>query len=437
MIVAVIMAGGKGTRLSSVTGDEIPKPMVRIAGVPILERQLMSLKGCGITKFYIVVGHLGEKIREYFGDGGAFGVTIEYITEETPLGSAGALYYLKGKIAEDFFLVFGDTVFDIDLDAMLSYHRRKGGALTLLAHPNSHPFDSDLLVVDDDCKVTALLSKKEPRGDYFNLVNASFFLVSPRVLDCFSAPEFRDMEKDVVKGRMERYGDVYAYITTEYIKDVGTVSRLRSVGQDIVDGTVSARNRKHKQRCIFLDRDGTVNEYVGFVTKPDQLRLLPRAAEAIARINRSGYLAVIVSNQPVLARGEVDKEGMAAIWRRFERLLGECGAYVDGTYVCPHHPDRGFEGEVAALKIDCDCRKPKPGLFFRAAEELSICLEDSYCVGDSWRDIAAGIAAGCHTVRLTCGEPFAEGHADAEDVCSDLYEAVNYILNGEKENGDT
>ncbi len=422
------MAGGKGTRLSSVTGNEIPKPMVRVAGVPILERQILTLKGCGISQFYIVVGHLKEKICEYFGDGSGFGVEIIYIIENEPLGSAGALYYLKGKISDDFLLVFGDTVFDVDIWKLVSYHKKKGAALTLLAHPNSHPYDSDLLVVDASCRVTALLGKNEPRGDYFNLVNAAFFVVSPSVLGEIDAPICLDMERDLVRRRIESSNDVFAYITTEYVKDVGTVDRLESVSKDIVNGTVAARNSKRKQRCIFLDRDGTINVYEDFVKTPDQLKLLPRAAEAISMINRSGYLAVIVTNQPVLARGDVTPSGMVAIQRRLETLLGNNGAYVDATYLCPHHPAKGFVGEIPELKIDCDCRKPKPGLFYKAAEELSIDLTSSYCVGDSWRDVAAGRAAGCHTIRVTCGESFHDGHDDAEVVCADLYEAVKYIL---------
>lgn len=428
MTTAVIMAGGKGTRLSSVTGDEIPKPMVKVAGVPIIERQIQTLKRCGISRFYIVVGHLKEKICDYFGDGSSFGVEISYVVENEPLGSAGALYYLKGKITDDFLLVFGDTVFDVDVDRMMSYHKSKGAALTLLAHPNSHPYDSDLLVVDEARRVTAVLGKNEPRGDYFNLVNAAFFAVSPRVFTDIDSPACADMEKDVVRRRIDKYNDVYAYVTTEYVKDVGTVDRLRSVSNDIVNGTVAARNLRRKQRCIFLDRDGTINVYGDFVKTPDQLRLLPRAAEAISLINRSGYLAVIVTNQPVLARGDVTPSGMAAIQRRLETLLGNEGAYVDATYLCPHHPDKGFVGEVAELKIDCDCRKPKPGLFFKAAKDLSVDLANSYCVGDSWKDVAAGKAADCHTVRVTCGEKLAAGRDEAEIVCSDLYEAIQYIL---------
>lgn len=425
---AVVMAGGKGTRLASVTGGEIPKPMVPVLGKPILEHQLEALRAGGVTDFVFVVGHLHEKIEEYFGDGSRFGVSIRYIVEREPLGSAGALFWLK-ECREDFFLVFGDTIFDIDLERMLRFHREKGAAVTLLAHPNAHPYDSDLILREEDGRVTGILGKKDPRDfDYHNLVNAAFFVISPRALEGLDAPVRLDMEKGLVAGRIREHGDVYAYVTTEYIKDAGTPDRLESVGRDIASGTVRARNLRNRQKCIFLDRDGTINRYVGFVRRPEEFELLPRAAEAVARINASGYLAVVASNQPVLARGEVTGEGLDAVHRRMETLLGREGAYLDGIYCCPHHPDRGFAGEVPELKIVCDCRKPKPGLLIRAAEELNIDLGESWMIGDSFRDVGAGRNAGTHTVRLTCGEQEKSAGPEADLVCGDLFEAVETIL---------
>jgi len=117
--VAVIMAGGKGSRLLSITNDEIPKPMVPVDGKPLLEYQVEKLKSYGVKKIIMIVGHLGEKISGHFQDGRAFGVDIDYIFEKEPLGTAGAFYYLKDKIdAKDFLLIFGDVFFDIDFDRM-------------------------------------------------------------------------------------------------------------------------------------------------------------------------------------------------------------------------------------------------------------------------------------------------------------------------------
>jgi len=124
-------------------------------------------------------------------------------------------------------------------------------------------------------------------------------------------------------------------------------------------------------------------------------------AEAIRMINRSGYLAIVVTNQPVIARGEVTWEMLNEIHRKMETLLGEQGAYLDDIFVCPHHPDKGFPGERPEYKVNCDCRKPKPGLLLRAAEKYNIDLSDSWMIGDRPQDAAAGAAAGCQTIALT------------------------------------
>ena len=122
---AVIMAGGKGTRLSSVTNGEVPKPMVPVAGRPILARQVEALRACGVRRFVFVVGHLHEQIEAYFGDGSAFGVSVRYIVEREPLGSAGALFYLKGTLADDFFAVEAQHAFDVDVEHRIAEHEEK------------------------------------------------------------------------------------------------------------------------------------------------------------------------------------------------------------------------------------------------------------------------------------------------------------------------
>ena len=433
-LFAVIMAGGKGTRLASVTGGEIPKPMVPVLGKPLLEHQIDRLRENGVTDVVLVVGHLHEKIQAYFGDGSRFGVSVRYIVEREPLGSAGALFYLKDRIENDFFLVFGDTVFDIDLARMMRFHREKGAAVTLFAHPNSHPYDSDIVLKDQTDRVIGFLPKGEERNFFYrNLVNAAFYVLSPRALEEISEPVKTDMEKGLVASRIQKHGDVFCYVSAEYIKDAGTAERLTAAERDLASGAVAARNRKNLQKCVFLDRDGTLNRYIGLVTRAEQLELLPGAAQAVRRINEGGWLAVLVTNQPVLARGDCTVQELDRIHAKLETLLGREGAYLDGIYYCPHHPDRGYAGEVEELKIECDCRKPKPGLLLRAAEELGIDLAASVTVGDSFRDVEAGRNAGTRTVHLTCGAQ-EEIAVRADATCADLSEAVKLIF-AEDENG--
>ena len=360
---AVIMAGGKGTRLRSITNDEIPKPMAPIAGKPILQWQIECLRRSGVTDILLIIGYLGEKIEAYFGSGADFGVRIDYFREEQPLGTAGALAEVADRLEEDFLLVFGDTIFDISIPRMMAFHREKQAEATLFVHPNSHPFDSDIVLRDETQRVCGFLSKHDTRTDWYdNCVNAGFYIVNKRLCGRIVRGEKTDLEKQVLWPLARQGGAVYAYLSPEYIKDVGTPERITAAAGELERGVVAARNLEKKQKCVFLDRDGTVNQYRGLISTPEQLELEPCAAEAIRLLNRSGYLAVVVTNQPVVARGMCSVEDVENIHRKLSTLLGQEGAYLDGIVFCPHHPDKGYPEENPAYKIPCRCRKPDIGM---------------------------------------------------------------------------
>lgn len=415
-ITAVLMAGGKGTRIANLRAD-IPKPMLEICGKPVLERQILCLRENQITDIVLVIGHLGQIIRNYFGDGAAFGVKIRYIQEESPLGTAGALFYLR-DLQDAFFLINGDIVFDIDLMRMYRYHMEKRAAITLFAHPNDHPYDSTLLSCEDDGRVTAWEKSSGHAGR--NLVNAGIHILSPEVLQPLHAPIPHSLDRDVISAQIGQ-GTVYAYRSSEYVHDMGTPERYRQVCGDVASGVVARRNFKQRQRAIFLDRDGTINANRGYITSPDQISLLPGAAKAIRTVNRSGYLAIVVTNQPVIARGDCTPKQLRAIHGHLEYLLGKEGAYLDDIFYCPHHPDRGFPGEVAKYKVACTCRKPQPGLLLQAAEQYHIDLTASYIIGDSERDVQAGQAAGCTGFLLQDGGPGAPPAGNLFDVIQTLF----------------
>ena len=229
-------------------------------------------------------------------------------------------------------------------------------------------------------------------------------MISPKVLEVRPDTEKVDLDRQILKP-LAGTGKMCVYDSPEYVKDMGTPERYESVCRDYENGVVQAKNLKNKQKAVFLDRDGTINKYLGFLSDINTFELLPGVAESIKKINESGYLAIVITNQPVVARGEITFEGLNEVHNKMERLLGQEGAYVDGIYFCPHHPDKGFEGEVPELKIVCDCRKPKPGLILRAAEDFNIDLSQSYMVGDSDYDMKAGEAAGCMTVKIETDVP--------------------------------
>ncbi len=397
----VILAGGLGTRISSISSD-VPKPMIEICGKPVLERQIVCLREQGLTNITLLIGHLGSVVRDYFGDGTRFGVSVKYIEEKEPMGTAGALYFLKGSLFDSFLLLNGDLAFDIDFSRMLHRHRETGALATILTHPNDHPFDSALIFADSNGRVLRWMHKEEARSDYRNKVNAGIHILEPSVLDVITKPVKADLDRDLLKPLLKQ-GGLFAYDSPEYVKDMGTPQRLRTVCDDFSSGLVHAKNLSKPQRAVFLDRDGTINKYKDFITHPDQIELLPGAAEAVRKINRSGRLAIIITNQPVIARGECTFTELEAIHFRLERLLGEQGAYVDDIFVCPHHPDKGFPGERSEFKLNCDCRKPKPGLFFKARDRYNINLSDSWMIGDSQSDMEAGKSAGCRTALVGAG----------------------------------
>lgn len=394
----VIMAGGKGTRISSITAD-MPKPMIRVEGRPVLEYQIECLVRQGFRDIVLSTGYLGQVISDYFGDGSRFGAQITYCKEETPLGSGGALTILRDQLTQDFLLINGDIIFDIDLNRLIEFHRAHHALVTLTTHPNSHPFDSGLIFADQNSRVTGWLHKEDARTMYRNRVNAGIHVLSKKVLRSFDTVRPVDLDREILKPLVPQ-GGVYAYDTPEYIHDMGTPARYQQVCEDVAKGRVQSKNLSRPQRAVFLDRDGTLNVYKGFLRRAEDLELLPGVAEAVRRINASGDLAIVVTNQPVIARGECTWEELERIHNTLETLLGREGAYLDAIYVCPHHPDQGFEGERPEYKIICDCRKPKPGLLLRAAEKYHIDLSASYIVGDSENDIKAGQAAGCHAAFI-------------------------------------
>ena len=412
----VIMAGGRGTRIAELFLD-IPKPLIPVDGMPILEREIRSLASQGFNDLILTVSYLADKIIAYFGDGNRLGVRIEYFVEETPLGNAGALFQLRDKIGkEPFFLLNADAAFDVDFNRMLDFHKKHGGLVTLFTHPNSHPYDSGLIIADKDGHVEKWLSKEDVRPQWYNnRVNAGLHVIDPKVLEVSlkdleinqttGLPTGKvDLDRQVLKPLCGT-GKMFCYDSPEYVKDMGTPERFHQVEADFKNGVVQAKNLRKKQKAIFLDRDGTINKYVGFLRNIDDFELIDGVSEAIKQINQSGYLAIVVTNQPVIARGEVTWDELYEIHKKMETLLGKDGAYIDGIYICPHHPDKGFDGERPEYKFDCDCRKPKPGLILLAAKDFNIDLSQSIMIGDSDRDKQAGENAGISlTIKVKTNE---------------------------------
>lgn len=419
---AVVLAGGKGTRL----GATLPKPLVPVDGEPILFRQFAELRDAGVTDVWVTTGHGADIVANAVGNGSRWGMRVQCISESTPLGTAGGVAALRGRLRAPFFVVYGDVLFHMDLARLAAAHAQADADATLVLHPNDHPYDSDLVEVDGTGSVRALHPRPRPPDgpDLRNLVSAALYVVSPRALDALAPDQPADFVRDLFPALLGRGGRLVGYETTEYLKDMGTPDRLARVEADWRSGAVAARHRSRPRPTAFLDRDGVINAEIGGVHRPDDLVLLPGAAHAVARLNRAGWLVAVVTNQPDVAKGFFTPPDLDAVHRRLERLLGEAGAYVDGLVVCPHHPQSGFAGEVPELKVACDCRKPGDGLIRQIAARLPVDLARSVLVGDSWRDVGAARAARIPAIGVGHG-PWREA---PDRLAPDLAGAVDALL---------
>jgi D,D-heptose 1,7-bisphosphate phosphatase len=429
----VIIAGGKGTRLGL---KDIPKPMVELNGKPLLEHQILLAKRYNIEEIYILSGHLSNVIMDYFGDGAKWGVKINHIVEEKPLGTAGALKQLESILNAKFLVFYGDTIMDIDLQSFIEYDMTKKGIGSIMVHPNDHPYDSDLLEIDENNKVVAFHSKPHQENMYYtNLVNAALYILSPKIFKYIEKDVMSDFGKDIFP-QVIKHENLFAYKTTEYLKDMGTPERLQKVEADIKSGKVARLNKSFRQKAIFLDRDGVINQEVDNLSEIKDFVLIDGVAEAIKLINKSEYLSIVVTNQPVLAKGFVTEQELKSIHKKMDSLLGEHRAFVDDLFYCPHHPDSGFKGEIKELKIDCDCRKPNNGMLLKAADQYNIDLQNSWMIGDRYADIKAGKISGCKTILLQTGHSgndksrYLELEADYQ--LDTLYEAINFIISREE-----
>ena len=396
----VIIAGGKGTRLGL---KDIPKPMCPIAGKPLLEHQIELAKQYGITEIFILSGHLSQVIIDYFGDGSKWNVKITHVVEPYPLGTAGSLKLLEGKLDSRFMVFYGDIVMDFDINAFIAFDEACSDNLgTLLVHPNNHPYDSDLVEVDDHHTITGFLSKPHPEGLlYRNLNNAAVYIFDSRIFKYIPKDKASDFGKDIFPLIVNEGEKLCAYDTPEYIRDMGTPDRLKIIEKDFISGLVHKLNKSYPRRAIFLDRDGTINKNMDTHPTVEDFELLPGVAEAVKLINENHLLAIVITNQPMISKGFLSFENLDLIHKKMETLLGQEHAYIDAVYFCPHHPDKGFPGEVPSLKIDCNCRKPKPGLILQAAKDFNIDLKSSWMIGDNDTDVEAGKNAGCKTLKIT------------------------------------
>ncbi len=404
---AAIIAGGLGTRAAAMTGDLIPKALLPVAGVPIILRQMRLLRREGVTRLSVLAGHLGDRLRPALEpEAAALGLALEVVVEPRPLGTAGCLAALDPGTQETL-IVYGDMLLDIALAPLREFHRRKDALLTVVAHPNDHPRSSDLIVERDGLMREILPHGQPRRHDHRNLVPGGVYLAAPAFFAALEPGAKADMIDDLFPRLLAAGAPIAIYNTPEYLRDVGSPARHALAERDLQAGRVEALNPAQPRPAIFFDCDGVLNEEPGDpgVVAADQVRTIAGAGAALRRAREAGLLTVAVTNRPQVAKGMVTFEGLDHILGRLEALLAEDGGVLDRIYFCPHHPESGFAGEIAALKIRCECRKPRTLLLRQALAELPIDRRRSMLIGDSLRDIGAarGIGIWAYGVRTGYG----------------------------------
>jgi histidinol-phosphate phosphatase family protein len=425
-----IIAGGKGMRMGEAYPG-LPKALIPVGGKPLLQHHLELARASGVESVTIFAGHLAEKIADFVGDGARVGLDIRVIVEDAPLGNAGLLVGSLDALPEQFFVLYGDVMAAVELQRLGAFHLARDADFTTLVHPNDHPLDSDLIEADADGRVTAIHPYPHPEGQYFaNLVNAALYVVRREALRPFAKAGGKlDFTKDVLAGLSARGAKVMAYRSAEYIKDAGTPARLVRVEADWRAGKIRLASPGVARPAVFLDRDGTLNDDRPFINCAANLELLPGAGAALRRLREAGFLLILATNQPVVARGEATWDDLDDIHRKLEWELGKAGAYLDAIYVCPHHPDAGFQGERPELKIDCDCRKPATGLIDEACRDFAIDRAASWMVGDSTRDVELARRAGLRSILVRTGNGGEDGRYEVrpDHAVADIAAAAELI----------
>ena len=373
-----------------------------IGNKTLLEWQIESLLGNGVDALFIAwpkKAAIPDDLKE--------STQVSFLLLDKPKGDAGAIASLA-DLDEDLLYVPGNLFFDVNLPSFLAYHQAKGAMVTSFVHPEPHPEQKDVLIVKPSGQGFVVLPKETSAARdfaYRNIIPTDLAIISSDFLSTYDPDDLCPLrfQDDIFAPTLAVEG-LYAYLSSEYVLPIEDRLSLEKVQRDVLQGIPARKNLKNPQTTFFLDRDGTLNVFGDFVVKAEMLHLIPGAAEAVKRINEAGYLAICVTNQPIVARGETTLGELQRIMATLEMELGKEGAYLDGIYFCPHYPIKK-EKSVLEYTKQCDCRKPGIGMLVKAKAEHNIDLKSSWFIGDTTQDVQTAKNAGTHSVLLLGGDP--------------------------------
>jgi D,D-heptose 1,7-bisphosphate phosphatase len=400
----VIMAGGRGSRMIR-DGFSIPKVIIPVTETSVLEEHIALLRKFKANNIFICLHENSSLIKNFVQSKFHDHKDIIFLFEKQPRGSVGCLLDNFDLIQKRSIILFGDTYADVNLDKALEFHLNMNADLTTFAYPNDHPKDSDLLIVENTSRVVGV--SKYPHRNLErleNLANRALFIAEKSALvDNFKPSGTVDLSKELIPFLIAKGLNVQAYRSPEYMKDMGTKPRLEKLRSDLSSRKHVTQRIDAVRKAVFLDRDGVINHDTGHIRCARDLKLFDFSSRAISLLNSLGYLVLLVSNQPVIARGEVTEAEFKLINAKLDFELSNEHAFIDKKYYCPHHPDAGFDGEITELKRKCDCRKPETGLIAMARQDYNIDIKNSWMVGDQTSDIELGRRVGLLTIAVETG----------------------------------
>lgn len=403
-ITAAILAGGLGTRLRSKVSDR-PKVLAEVGARLFLAYLLDQLAAAGCRTAVLCTGYLGAQVERAFGKN--YGpLRLVYSQEQMPLGTGGALRLALSHLESDPVLVMnGDSYCDLDVEAFWHWHLRQQVAASIALARVGRSERYGRVKIGADARVTDFAEKQDGAGAGW--INAGIYLLSQEVMQLIPQGAGNSLEKDVFPDWVGR--GLSGYMSLGRFIDIGTPEDF-AAAESFFAGM-------KQRRFVVLDRDGTIIEEREYLSRPDQVTLIPGAGDALRALRQMGLGLVVITNQSGISRGFFDRSQLERIHHRLEQLLEREGVQLDGVYFCPHVPDD-----------DCDCRKPRLGLIEKAAKELGFNPQNSIVIGDKFCDIEMGRMAGALTflVRTGYGGQFANA-AVADFVVDDLLAASRSI----------
>lgn len=381
---AVILCGGLGTRLRPIT-DTVPKVMVPINGKPILQYHIEWLVGKNICDIGINLFYLGNTVKEYFGNGSRFGARIHY-SEQTELReTAGDFLPFRTFVGDDqCLIIYGDNLFTIDLEAFTSFHNAQKSITTIALRHWEDPTTKGIVGLDENNYILWFKEKPKKEEVTSHVGNAGIYLVEPEIFLHIPENKKVDFGKHIFPSLIEKAHKISGYHMDGYHIDIGTPEALEQSQKDV--------HTLFPNKAVFLDRDGVINKKPAehdYVKNMDEFFWNEETKRLIKKCKEFGYLVVVITNQQGVALGKMSADFIEALHTKIALDMRDMGTSIDAVYWCPHHRDAG-----------CGCRKPRPGLLFRASRDLGINLSKSIMIGDSDSDIEAAERAGCRGILV-------------------------------------